>query len=187
MEGIKIPQPEIKPQRVPTTEDLRKLFNALPGTRDKAIFLMLATSGLRVSEVLELCIEDVDMETRTIYPRRGSRTKRTWVAFFNEEAAYWLRKHLEGNGIRDGRIFDVSQRWLERIFEEASQRAGVNVKPSDLRKWFATEMARLGVPDRYVDAFCGRVPRNVLARHYTDFSPERLREIYERAGLRVLQ
>jgi len=30
----------------------------------------------------------------------------------------------------------------------------------------------VGVPDRYVDAFCGRVPRTVLASHYTDFSPE---------------
>jgi intergrase/recombinase len=35
-------------------------------------------------------------------------------------------------------------------------------------------MGWLGVPDRYVDAFCGRVPRSVLVRHYTDFSPEKL-------------
>jgi len=39
---------------------------------------------------------------------------------------------------------------------------------------------------RYVDAFCGRVPRSVLARHYTDFSPEKLKEIYEKAKLKVL-
>jgi intergrase/recombinase len=47
-------------------------------------------------------------------------------------------------------------------------------------------MGRLGVPDRYVDAFCGRVPRSVLARHYTDFSPEKLKEIYDKADLKVL-
>jgi intergrase/recombinase len=47
-------------------------------------------------------------------------------------------------------------------------------------------MGRLRVPDRYVDAFCGRVPRSVLARHYTDFSPEKLKEIYEKANLKVL-
>jgi len=40
--------------------------------------------------------------------------------------------------------------------------------------------------DRYVDAFCGRVPRSVLARHYTDFSPERLKRVYDKAGLKVL-
>ena len=47
-------------------------------------------------------------------------------------------------------------------------------------------MGRLGVADRYVDAFCGRVPKSVLARHYTDFGPERLKEIYDRANLSVL-
>jgi hypothetical protein len=47
-------------------------------------------------------------------------------------------------------------------------------------------MGKLGLADRYVDAFCGRVPRSVLARHYTDFSPERLKEIYDKAGLKVL-
>jgi len=55
-----------------------------------------------------------------------------------------------------------------------------------LLEGFCCEMARLGVPNRYVAAFCGRVPRSVLARHYTDFSPERLNEIYDKAGLKVL-
>jgi hypothetical protein len=30
------------------------------------------------------------------------------------------------------------------------------------------------------------VPKSVLARHYTDFSPEELKEVYEKAGLDVL-
>jgi hypothetical protein len=51
----------------------------------------------------------------------------------------------------------------------------------------ACELGRLNVPDRYVDAFCGRVPQSVLARHCTDFSPERLREIYDQACLKILQ
>ena len=47
-------------------------------------------------------------------------------------------------------------------------------------------MANLGIQDRYVDAFCGRTSKSVLARHYTDYSPERLKEIYENADLKVL-
>jgi intergrase/recombinase len=42
------------------------------------------------------------------------------------------------------------------------------------------------VPDRYIDAFCGRAPQSVLARHYSDFSPEVLKEIYEKARLKIL-
>jgi len=66
------------------------------------------------------------------------------------------------------------------------EKTGLKITPQILREWFACEMGRLGVPDRYVDAFCGRVPRSVLARHYTDFSPEKLKEIYDKANLKVL-
>ena len=47
-------------------------------------------------------------------------------------------------------------------------------------------MIAKGVSDSYIDAFCGRVPKSVLARHYTDFSPEKLEEIYEKANIRIL-
>ena len=39
----------------------------------------------------------------------------------------------------------------------------------------ACEMGMLGVADRYIGAFCGRVSKSVLARHYTDYSPEKLK------------
>ncbi|MFZ3059534.1 MAG: hypothetical protein WA102_07300 [Candidatus Methanoperedens sp.] len=47
-------------------------------------------------------------------------------------------------------------------------------------------MSRAGVQDRYIDAFCGRVAGSVLARHYSNFSPEVLKEIYEKAVLKIL-
>jgi hypothetical protein len=47
-------------------------------------------------------------------------------------------------------------------------------------------MGVLGVSDRYIDAFCGRTPKSVLARHYTDYNSERLRRIYDEANLKVL-
>jgi intergrase/recombinase len=47
-------------------------------------------------------------------------------------------------------------------------------------------MLRLGVSETYIDAFCGRVPQSVLARHYTDFSLEKLKEIYEKVNLEAL-
>ena len=47
-------------------------------------------------------------------------------------------------------------------------------------------MGKLGILDRFVDAFCGRVLKSVLARRYTDYSPSKLKEIYDRAGLKIL-
>ena len=44
---------------------------------------------------------------------------------------------------------------------------------------------RVGVPDRYVDAFCGRVPGSILAKRYSDFAPEKLKEIYEKNSIKI--
>ena len=54
------------------------------------------------------------------------------------------------------------------------------------REWSCCEMGSLGVSDCYIDTFCGRTPKSVLARHYTDYNPERLKMIYEKATLKVL-
>jgi hypothetical protein len=48
-------------------------------------------------------------------------------------------------------------------------------------------MGALGVQDRFVDAFCGRIPKSVLARHYTDFSPGKLKQIYDKAEIKVFE
>ena len=72
------------------------------------------------------------------------------------------------------------------MWREVKQRTGVNISWQDLRFWFCNKMANLGVQDRYVDAFCERVPQSVLARHYTDDSPQKLKEIYDKANLKVL-
>ncbi|KXA92994.1 hypothetical protein AKJ64_01635 [candidate division MSBL1 archaeon SCGC-AAA259E17] len=51
---------------------------------------------------------------------------------------------------------------------------------------FASEKRNLGVSGEHIDAFCGRIPRSVRAKHYTDYSPERLKEVYEKASITVL-
>ncbi|MFP4006122.1 MAG: hypothetical protein ACLFUR_05340, partial [Candidatus Hadarchaeia archaeon] len=61
------------------------------------------------------------------------------------------------------------------------------ITPQDLRKWFAKEMRNLGVSGEHIDAFCGRIPRSVRAKHYTDYSPERLKEVYVKSNLMVME
>ena len=72
-----------------------------------------------------------------------------------------------------------------QIWRTERAKTGIHITPRVLRQWFCCEMGRLGVPDGYIDAFCGRIPRSVLARHYTDYSPDKLKEIYDKAGLKV--
>jgi len=48
-------------------------------------------------------------------------------------------------------------------------------------------MGKLGIPDRYIDAFYGKVLKKMFWRDPTDFSLEKLKEIYEKANIKVLR
>jgi integrase len=151
--------------------------------------LLYATSGLRRNEALFLNKEDVDLEQRIILPTNAhitTRTKKSWYSFFNEEAVQALREYLLTRNDDNPRLFPFTEYLARDAFKRAYEKTGIKITPQLLREWFCSEMGRLNVPDRYVDAFCGRVPRSILARHYTDFSPERLKEIYDKANLTVL-
>jgi len=181
VESFKFPKRSFQPRQLPTKEDLRRFFDALENDRDKAVFLVLASSGLRKGELLSLTKDDLNLETRTIIPRNAHEngtTKNSWISFFNQEALDYLKRSELSTFPSDSTI--------RRVFKRANQKTGLKITPQTLRFWFANELGRLGVADRFIDAFQGRTPRTVLARHYSDFSPERLREVYNEVNLTVL-
>ncbi len=49
----------------------------------KAYYCMLAETGLRPGEVLELRLGDVDLKGRTVKPRRLTETKKAYVLFIS--------------------------------------------------------------------------------------------------------
>jgi len=170
----------------PNRDQLRQNYDSLHDPELEAAFLLLASSGLRRHEGMELIWSQLDMENRIVYPgRQTSTTKFQGVTCFNLEAKMALEKlySIRSPG-PDERIFHLYKDTLTRKFKEASPN-DFKITPQVLRNWFSNEMGRLGVQDRYVDAFCGRIPRKVLGRHYTDYSPENLKEIYDKADLRV--
>ena len=186
-EGFKIPRPVFGYVKIPSKGGLQRFYRALPDQGSRALFLFYATSGRRRNEILNLDLKDVDIERRMLSPiNGGSRTKRTWFSFFNDEALRAYRKYRKKKNSQNGRLFDIAEPTVNHVFTRTSKKTGIHITPQVLRDWFCSEMGELGVADRYVDAFCGRVPRSVLARHYTDFSPERLKRIYDGAGLEVL-
>jgi len=185
---FKLPHQNYKPKSIPIKEQLQKFYAALKSPKDRAIFLIYATTGLRKHELVSLALKEIDLERRIILPKTdGSRTKRTWATFFNEEAERALRECFgRCKGLTsDSKLF--AEKAVRKTFKRGQERAGIHITPKVLRDWFCSEMGELGVADRYVDAFCGRVPRSILARHYTDFSPERLKRIYDSVRLRVLE
>jgi len=174
--------------------ELKRFYEALQTDEVKAIFMLLLKSGLRVHEVLGLRFCDMDFQRRMINPAEGSATKRTWVTFYDEEAAEALRKWMEIRGAPkslDERIFKMQTRvGIEKQFRKASQETGVKLRPKDLRVIFAKMLRRAGVDSIYIDAFCGRVPASIQAIHYMgdEYSPENLECVYKQVekSLKIL-
>ncbi len=129
----------------------------------------------------------MDLERRVLVPRTHTgATKHNWYGFFNSEAKERLEEYLASRKDRKEKLFPMWMPGFKKAWARASERSGAKVTPKILRFWFANEMARLGVPDRFIDAFQGRIPRSVLARHYTDYSLENLKQIYDKTGLKIL-
>jgi integrase len=188
VESFKFPRPPFKPKHIVAKEQLQTFFKYLELPKEKALFLLYATSGLRRNEVIYLKPENVEFKSRMITPcvHKGE-SKKSWVSFYNEEAELALQEYLRTKKpSRSQRLFPMQRDEVVELWKIARDKTGIGITPQKLRQWFCYEMLRLGVSETYVDAFCGRVPKSVLARHYTDFSPEKLKEIYEKASMKVL-
>jgi len=187
VESFKFRKIALAPVIIPSKEQLQKFFETLRTPIARALFLTYASSGLRKMELLSLRKEDVNWENRMIVSKNHSgETKKSWVAFFNEEAELAQKQYLATRKDDSQKLFRISPHNFIDIWKHASQDTRVRVTPQVLREWFCDEMGRLRVPDCYVDAFCGRVPNSVLAKRYSDFAPEKLKEIYDKANLIIL-
>ena len=189
-DSFKIQPSTPKPKKVPKKDELQQVYDALDSDPDRVAFLLLATSGMRRRELMELTPGDLEPEDRAIYPSTedGHTTKQQWVTFYNTEVEDRLLDTYDLQAMaQDETFLDCSGRTLTRHIREASQEAGpMKVTPQVLRVWFCNEMNHLGVADRYIDAFCGRTPKSVLAKHYSDYTPRKLQEVYEDAEISVL-
>jgi integrase len=186
--SFKFPHQVFKPKQILNKEQIVQFYKNLETAKEKALFMLYATSGLRRDEVLSLRPEDIDFDNRMITPdNHEGETKKSWVSFYNVEAERALKEYLTTKRhSRSQRLFPMQRDEVVELWKSAREKTGIDITPQKLRQWFCSEMLRLGVSETYVDAFCGRVPKSVLARHYTDFSPQKLEMIYEKATIKVL-
>lgn len=189
-DSFKVQPTPPKPKKVPQKEEIQRVYHALDKDTDQVAFLILATSGLRRRELMELTPDDFEPAEQAIYPSTedGQTTKRQWVTYYNDEADARLRGVFNLDSMdADELLFTCSGQTLTRHIREASNEVeSLKITPQVLRIWFCNEMNRLDVADRYIDAFCGRTPKSVLAKHYSDYTPRKLQEVYENAGFSVL-
>jgi site-specific recombinase XerD len=165
-------------RRAPLNED------GLIGLRDKAIIEMLFSTGLRVSELAKLQIEQVNLN-RNEFTVKGKGSKHR-VAFLSEEAKDGVKAYLAARQDTSpyifvghdrakaarGEVTPISSRSIQRIIEKYGVEAGITkrITPHVLRHTFATDLLRNGADIRSVQAMLGHesITTTQIYTHVTD-------------------
>lgn len=133
------------PQTQPTTlsaTDIAKAYNRAHGVR-KTLLGIIATTGARIQEVLDLTFEDIDFENSTLHIMGKGSKERTVTS--TPKVLETLRS-IKRDLCASGRIFYISQRQARYMIYEALQPycKGKNLNPHTIRHTFATELAKAG-------------------------------------------
>ena len=190
--------------KVPSNKELRMIVTHMP-VQGKALYLTLASSGMRIGEALRLTVKDVELNLDPAkLSIRGEYTKtgNPRIAFVSSEARdamqEWLKvrtdylnaaagkSHLYPKSEEDSRLFPFSSTNARMIWKNALGKAKMKeqdkatkwhkLHPHVLRKFFRTRMATL-IPVDVVEALMGH--EGYLTEVYRRYSQEDLAKFYK--------
>ena len=172
-------------------DELERLFaqpdlNTLAGMRDRAILELLFSSGLRVSELVGLDRDHINLKRREFMVRGKGQKDRP--IFISPEAADWMQTYLNarkdntkplfirfaGNKKVDltGNYHRLTARSVQRLVAHYALLAGItkHVSPHTLRHSFATNLLMNGADLRSVQAMLGHsnIATTQICTHVTD-------------------
>lgn len=193
IQGMKLPKklPEFL-YPVEICELLSSPDDSCLGLRDKAILELLYATGIRVGEITNLKLKDLDMENKILYILgKGSKER---IVFFGEKAKESLENYLKRSRpvLLKGREGDflflnkngtrLTDRSVRRIVEKYVKKLSLKKKvtPHTLRHTFATHLLENGADLRTVQELLGHVSLSTT-QIYTHVTKERLKEVYEKA------
>lgn len=148
--------PSIKEEKrlpvVLSKEELKRLFTVPKRQKQRVIFCLIYSAGLRISELCNLKISDIDFDRKQIRIRQSKGNKDRYI-ILSDYIAIGIRKHILGakpidylfNGRIKGTPLGVST--VQKSFRLALQYAQINKEATvhTLRHSFATHMLEDGV------------------------------------------
>jgi integrase/recombinase XerD len=181
-------EPPRRPERLPrylTEEEMHRLFAAVKDSpRDSAMVHVLGFAGLRVGELCNLQLEDIEFERNVLHVRSGKGDKDREVVLEDRTRAaidrYLTERTLVGEG--SSRLFPVGPVTVERIVRKAAQTAGIahRVTPHMLRHTLATALLSRGCDIRYIQKLLGHASV-ATTQIYTHVDITALKDAYARA------
>lgn len=139
--------------KVLTKEELSTFFNMCDNFKFKTIFMLVYGSGLRIGEVANLRVEDIDSKNMRIFVRAGKGNKERYTILPKQSLEmlreYW-RKYRQHK--RRGRIFlsesgkAITVGVIREHFRKYRKKAKINEKATlhTLRHNFATDLIERG-------------------------------------------
>jgi integrase/recombinase XerC len=158
--------------------------------RDLAILELLYASGLRVSELAGLDLDDVDRGERTVRVLgKGSKER---IVPYGGAASRALESWLGDRGEARGPLFTnarggrLTVRSVHTIVRRSARAAGITrrVSPHTLRHTFATHLLEGGADLRAIQELLGH-SRLSTTQRYTHVGAEQLMKVYDRAHPRA--
>jgi len=152
--------------------------------RDKAMLELFFSTGLRVSELVKLKIEDVNLK-RDEFSITGKGGK-IRVVFLSEQAKYSIKKYIDLRGDMNPYLFishdkrtggndndePLTPRSVQRIVQKHAREAGItkSVTPHTMRHSYATDLLQNGADIRSVQAMLGHssITTTQIYTHVTD-------------------
>ncbi len=199
-EKIELPKTESRSLKFLNSEQVKRLLDSpgistLPQLRDKVILEVLFSTGLRVSELVGLNRDEVNLDRREFgVIGKGGRPR---VVFLSKRAVKWIERYLDERqddwrpllirfgGKRDegrqGEKMRLSPRSVQRIVEKYVRKSKLPIKitPHGMRHTYATDLLIGGADIRAVQEMLGH--KNIATTQiYTHITNRQLRKIHDK-------
>jgi integrase/recombinase XerD len=173
---VEIPRPKkhLQLPKVLGESELRKLFNAPKNLKHKAILFVAYSAGLRVSEVINLRLQDIDRERKQLFIHCSKGKKDRYVMLSPLvldvlEQYYKMSEAKPTNylfeGMEKGKPY--SMRSAQQIFNDAKKAAGIlkSLSFHSLRHSFATHLLEKGVDVIFIKDILGHFDIKTTERY----------------------
>ena len=193
---IKLKLPDQLPRAI-DPQDLNLLLSVIDNTRDRALILLLLRTGMRIGELLNASVDDVDLNQQKILIYQSDKTSVGRVVYYSEDAQQALLNWLKIRGLSKGKLFYGQGRTSHSLgyesarimFNKYLQKAKLQYNGYTLhclRHTFATELLNARMPLEWLRVLLGHTNLEVT-RRYARLSDKTREEEYFSAMQRILK